>query len=310
MIYEAERKQALLGRAFSYFYAAINAGSALASLGLPLVRERWGYPVALALPAGMMAVSFALFVAGRRHYPAEPPRRVATPGERAAARAAIRGLAPMFGLIAVFWFVYDQTASTWVFFARDFADLRLWGDVAITPDQIQGCNPVFILVLTPVFHRLWRWLAGRAGAPLSDPRKMHLGFWIVVVTTLGMAVLGAIAVFGRVSAWWLLGMTFVITLAELCISVVGLELAYRRAPAGARSAITGAFLATTFVGDLFGGLFAQLYGRISPGGYFLLQAVIAGAAALAFGRVARRDAIARRSLLALEAAQGQAGVAA
>jgi hypothetical protein len=70
---------------------------------------------------------------------------------------------------------------------------------------------------------------------------------------------------------------------------VGLELAYRRAAPGTKSAVTGAFLATVFVGDLFGGMFAQLYGRVSPGAYFLLQVVIAMGAALAFGWVARRD---------------------
>lgn len=286
MIYEAEKKTALLGRAFGYFYAAINVGSALTSLGLPLVRNACGYATALLLPAGLMAVSFALFVAGRRHYPPEPPRRAPTPAERADARASIRRLAPLFGLVAVFWFVYDQTASTWIFFARDFADLALWRGASITPDQIQGSNPVFILILTPIFPRLWSWLEARRGAAVLDTEKMRLGFWIVVVTMLGMAAVAASATFDRVSAWWLLVATFVITLAELCISVVGLELSYRRAAPGTRSAVTGAFLATIFVGDLFGGMFAQLYGRVSPGVYFLLQAIIAAVAALAFARVA------------------------
>jgi proton-dependent oligopeptide transporter, POT family len=144
-------------------------------------------------------------------------------------------------------------------------------------------------VLTPIFNRLWSWLAARRGAAVPDTRKMAYGFWIVVFAMAGMAAVGAGSVFARASVWWLLLATFVITLAELCISVVGLELAFRRALPGTRSAITGAFLATTFVGDLFGGMFAQLYGRVSPGTYFLLQAMIATGAALVFGRLAERD---------------------
>src|SRR6185503_4555816 len=178
MIYEAEKKTALLGRAFSYFYAAINVGSAVTSLGLPLVRVSHGYATALLVPAVLMAVSFVLFVAGRRHYPPDPPRRAPTTVERADARASIRRLAPLFGLVAVFWFVYDQTASTWIFFARDHVDLALWGGLSITPDQIQGTNPVFILILTPVFNRLWTWLEARRGGAVRDTQKMQLGFWI------------------------------------------------------------------------------------------------------------------------------------
>jgi POT family proton-dependent oligopeptide transporter len=262
----------------------------------------YGYTPALVLPAVLMAISFVLFVAGRRHYPAEPPRRAPTTAERTAARSSIRTLAPLFGLIAVFWFVYDQTASTWIFFARDFADLGLWGSFSITPDQIQAANPIFILVLTPIYNRLWSWLEVRRGTAVPDTRKMRYGFWIVVLAMAGMAVAGMSAAGGKVSAWWLLLATFVITLAELCISVVGLELAFRRAAPGTRSAVTGAFLATTFVGDLFGGMFAQLYGRVSPGVYFLLQAGIAAAAALAFGWIAKRDEHRRVPAAAPEAA--------
>jgi POT family proton-dependent oligopeptide transporter len=286
MIYEAERKTALLGRAFSYFYASINVGAAVASLGLPLVRERWGYATALMVPAVLMALAFGLFVLGKRHYPPEPARKAPSPAERAAARATLGRLTGLFGLIAVFWFVYDQSSSTWIFFARERADLALWGGVKITPDQIQGANPVLILALTPLFNELWTRLARRRGAEVPDTRKMLWGFWIVTGAMSVMALCGWLSSGAKVSVWWLLFATFVITLAELCISVVGLELAYRRAAPGTKSAVTAAFLVTVFVGNTFGGLFAGLYGRVSPGVYFALQALVVGAAALVFRRVA------------------------
>jgi POT family proton-dependent oligopeptide transporter len=290
MIYEAEKKERLLGQAFSWFYAAINVGSAVASFALPLVRDRSGYPVALAIPAGLMAAAFAFFAAGRRHYPVESgavlrARRADPSGE--GALPTLRRLGPVFLLIAVFWFVYDQSASTWVFFARDHLDLHVLPGVTITPDQIQALNPVFVLMLTPVFNHLWRTIEARTGRPVLPTRKMLLGFVIVIVSMAVMAMAGELAGDGTVSAWWQIAATFVITLAELCISVVGLELAFQQAGPGAKSAVTAVFLAMVFVGDTAGGFFAQTYGTLSPGAYFGVQTGIIAVAALLFRRAAR-----------------------
>ena len=291
MMYEAEKKEALLGRAFSYFYAAINIGSALTSLGLPLLRNRSGYGVALAVPAALMALALVFFASGRRFYPKEAPGRVVA--STAVKAPAIwsrqqRPVLSVFLLIAVFWFVYDQTASTWVFFARDHMNLELWRGVFVTPDQIQGLNAVMILVLTPAFNWLWRAMRDRRGAEVRDTDKMMLGFVIVFFCMATMAVAGGLAGVGKVSAWWAIAATGVITMAELCISVVGLEFAFRRAAVGTKSAITAAFHCMVFVGDSFGGFFDQLYERVSPAAYFALQAAIIAVAAVVFRVVVAR----------------------
>jgi len=290
MMYEAEKKEALLGRAFSYFYAAINIGSAVTSLGLPLLRNRSGYGVALAVPAALMALALVFFASGRRFYPKESPgRAVSTVKAPAIWSRQQRPVLSVFLLIAVFWFVYDQTASTWVFFARDHMNLQLWRGVSVTPDQIQGLNAVMILVLTPAFNWLWRMLRDRrGGAEVRDTDKMMLGFIIVFFCMATMAVAGGLAGVGKVSAWWAIAATAVITMAELCISVVGLEFAFRRAAVGTKSAITAAFHFMVFVGDSFGGFIAQLYERVSPAAYFALQAVIIAAAAVVFRVVVTR----------------------
>ena len=288
MIYEEQKKTALLGQAFSWFYAAINVGSALSSLGLPLVRDRWGHGVAFAVPAALMAVAFGLFALGRRHYPREERRAAPTSTERAAARTSIRKLAGVFALIAIFWFVYDQSASTWIFFARDHLDLTLFPGVTLTPDQIQGLNPIMILALTPAFNALWAHLKRRKGAAVPDTTKMLFGFLIVVGAMATMAFAGYLAGDGKVTVWWMVLATLVITMAELCISVVGLEFAFRSAAPGTKSAVTAAFLLMVFIGNTIGGFFAPLYQVLSAGTYFALQTGIIAVAALAFVWVARR----------------------
>ncbi len=283
LMYEREKKEHLLGRAFSYFYAAINIGSAAASLALPLARDRWGYRVAFTIPAVLMVAAFMLFAAGRRHYPVENVRAHAAdrPGS-GDTWVALRRLSGLFAVIAVFWFVYDQSASTWIFFARDHTDLQLFAGVAITPDQIQALNPIAIVALTPLFNAQFFRTA------ITDTRKMLVGFVIVIGAMASMATAGALAGDGRVSVWWMVLATIVITLAELCVSVVGLELAFREAGPRAKSAVTAAFLLTVFVGDTFGGAFDQLYETVPAGSYFALQMIIISGAALAFSRVSRR----------------------
>jgi proton-dependent oligopeptide transporter, POT family len=299
-MYEEQKKGALLTEAFSYFYAAINIGAAVASLGLPWVRDKVaatstierGYAVALMIPAGLMAVAFVFFAIGKKHYPQErvkdlPPK---TAEQKVAERATLGRIAGLFGVIAIFWFAYDQSSSTWIYFAANHMDLRLFGDISATPDQIQGLNPVLIVVLTPVFNALWQFLKQRRGGEdVPDTRKMLLGFFIVIGCMAIMAMAGYMAGEDKVSVWWLCLATLVITLSELCISVVGLEFAFKVAAPGTKSVVTAAFLFTVFLGNTIAAPFNKaLWNKISPGSFFAIQAVIMVVAAAAFYVIARR----------------------
>lgn len=307
-MYEEQKKSALLTEAFSYFYAAINVGSAISQLALPKIRDivkarnvaalgeeaarERGYAVALMIPAVLMAFAFLFFAAGKKHYPVEnvralPPK---TAEQKAAEWATLGRIAGLFALIAVFWFVYDQSASTWIYFARDHMDLRLFGSTSTTPDQIQGLNPVLIVVLTPIFNSLWDFLKRRrGGVDVSDTSKMLLGFFIVIGCMAIMAMAGYMAGDGKVTVWWMCLATLVVTLSELCISVVGLEFAFKVAAPGTKSAVTAAFLFTVFVGDFIAGAFDKmLWKKISPGNFFAIQTAIMVVAAAAFYLIARK----------------------
>ena len=173
-MYEEQKKDALLNEAFSYFYAAINIGSAIATIALPRIRDHiaatstlaHGYAVTLMVPAVLMAGAFGLFALGKKHYPVEhvKDRPAKTPEQKAAERATLARVSGIFALIAVFWFVYDQSASTWIYFADAHMDLRLGFGFSTTADQIQALNPVLIVALTPAFNVLWETLRRRRGS--------------------------------------------------------------------------------------------------------------------------------------------------
>jgi POT family proton-dependent oligopeptide transporter len=319
-MYEEQKKSALLTEAFSYFYAAINIGSAIATLALPWVRDtiaerdklalgtekalEKGYAVALMIPAVLMVLAFGFFAIGKKHYPVEHVRNLPpkTAEQKGAERATLARIAGVFATIVVFWFVYDESASTWIYFANNhmigtvaegskIVNLELWKGVTVTADQIQGLNPILIVVLTPMFNALWEILkTRRGGVEVPDTRKMLFGFFIVIACMALMAICGYIAVGDtKVSVWWMCIATFVITMAELCVSVVGLEFAFKQAAPGTKSTVTAAFLFTVFAGDFVQGIFNNvLWDKISAGHFFAIQTAICVAAAVAFVGIARR----------------------
>ncbi len=314
-MYEEQKKGALLTEAFSYFYAAINIGSAASTLALPWIRDRVanlprdldltgpltpeqfqalerGNAVALMIPAVLMIAAFGAFAFGKKYYPQEkvrdlPPK---TAEQKAAERTTLVRVAGIFALIAVFWFVYDQSASTWIYFAKDHMDLRLFGNFSVTADQVQGLNPILIVTLTPIFNAIWESLrARRGGVDVPDTRKMLLGFAIVVGSMMIMAGAGFAAGDGKVSVWWMCLATLVITLAELCISVVGMEFAFKVAAPGTKSVVTAVFWLTVTGGDTFASFFNKaLWGTVSPGMFFAIQVGITAVAGAIFYLVARR----------------------
>ena len=104
-----------------------------------------------------------------------------------------------------------------------------------------------------------------------------------------IAVSAYVAGDGKVSVWWLNLATLIITMSELCVSVVGLEFAFKVAGPNTKSFVTGCFLFTVFAGDFLGGIMDKLlWNKTSAGNFFALQAVAALAATAAFVVVARK----------------------
>jgi dipeptide/tripeptide permease len=267
--------------AFGYFYMAINMGSFLSTLACPALRNyfaeindagdpkspesaRLGYLIAFMFPAILMTLALGLFAAGKKFYATEELgfRKVHQPStlpedSLESKIKIVTQLSGLFLLVMFFWAIFDQHSSTWIFFAKDYLDLKIntpFGQLMLSPDQIQAANPFLIVIFVPIMNFIYKRLA-LAGFKIRPTDKMILGF---LMTALAMAIHsfagyaatqpdGSIA---PVSILWQIGAFLAITIAEILISVTGLELAFTAAPKSMKGFVTSLWLSVVGIANL------------------------------------------------------------
>jgi POT family proton-dependent oligopeptide transporter len=157
---------------------------------------------------------------------------------------------------AMFWGVFEQAGSTLSLFARDSTRNVVFG-WEFPASWWQSLNAMFIFTLAPVFAWLWVKLADRQP---STPTKFALG---LIGVGLGFVVLvpGAkIALTGvKVGVGWLFAVYLIHTLAELCLSPVGLSAMTKLAPARIVSQMMGVWFLGASIGNFLGGQAASFY---------------------------------------------------
>jgi POT family proton-dependent oligopeptide transporter len=295
LMYQKEGKAHLMTQAFSWFYMAINIGAAITSFALPFVRDHYGYGPAFMAPTILMAVSLGIFYLGKKHYPKEDVRKIQreqkTPEQKREDRKVLIRLSGLFLLVVFFWSIFDQSYSTWTLFARDYMilDINIFSWTwSIPPDAIQSLNPVLIVIMTPLFAWIWSKTDKDEIRKISSPRKMLFGFILVILCMGLMTIAGYIGIKERVSIMWELGAYLLITMAELCISVVGLQLAFEEAPDRMKSMITGVWLCTVFLGDSLAAWFSRIYTETTPGNYFGMMTIMIAVVTVLFYYVGKR----------------------
>jgi POT family proton-dependent oligopeptide transporter len=279
--------------AFSLFYMAINLGAFASSLVVPWLRSHYGYHIAFLFPAVLMAAALLLFALGKPFYARETSNLIPKTEERVEGSeqwfwTVLIKLFGLFLVITFFWMIFDQSTTTWIRFAKNDFDPHLFG-FHVEPDQVQSLNPLFIVLLLPIVSiGLWR-LLGRMGLHMRPTDKMLVGFFLTAAGMAIMAVAGFLATpTHKVSLWWQVITFLFVTLAELCISPVGLELAFTAAPPSMKGFITGFFLLTVFLGNILNSFLTRLYGPLGPGKYFSLLTGILLVVAIAFIVIARQ----------------------
>ena len=241
----------LLTRVYNWFYFSINLGSFFSTLLTPWLLDWYGPHWAFGVPGVLMGLATLLFWMGRHKFAHIPPggsKFFRELGSREGL-VALAKLIPLFLFFAVFWSLYDQTGSSWVFQAGQM-NCKFLG-ITWLESQIQAINPILILVFIPLFT-LFVYPCINRFFPLTPLRKIGTGMFLVTLSYALTALVQSWIDAGHCpSIGWQLLAFVIITAAEIMVSIVGLEFAYTQAPRNMKSMIMSIFLLSTFIGNMF-----------------------------------------------------------
>jgi POT family proton-dependent oligopeptide transporter len=190
-----------------------------------------------------------------------------------------------FASYALFLSVFEQAGSTLNLFAERSTNNVVPGYGPFPASWWQAVNALLIIVLAPVFAWLWVKLGARGPA---TPTKFALGLigvgiGFVVLIPAAQVAAGNV----KVGISWLFLVYLIHTLAELCLSPVGLSAMTKLAPARIMSLVMGVWFLGASVGNFLGGQAASFYESMPLStllGAVAVLPIVAGAAMFLFRR--------------------------
>jgi len=233
------------------------------------------------------------------------------PAARKFGDAAVEGPAAVFRIVMIFifvslfWALFDQHASSWIRQAGMMdreVTLPIFGQITLLPEQISALNPLMVMTLIPLLGFVVYPGIERLGFKMSPLRRMTIGMMITSLAFVVVALLQSSIADGAriteglhfapffavlpkptVSVMWQIAPYFVMTLAEVMVSITGLEFAYTQAPTRMKSIIMGFWLLTVSLGNVLVATVVSRFPALSLTNFFWVFAALMAAAALFFG---------------------------
>ncbi|MGH9341795.1 MAG: peptide MFS transporter [Acidobacteriota bacterium] len=156
----------------------------------------------------------------------------------------------LFIAAALFWGAFEQAGSSLNLFAEHQTDMSILG-YEFPASWLQSINPIFIIIMAPVFA--WLWVALGRYEP-SSPAKFAFG---LVFAGLGFLVMAWAAIRSQggspVSPMWLIVTYFLHTTGELALSPVGLSTVTKLSPHRLVGQMMGVWFMASALGNLMAG---------------------------------------------------------
>ncbi len=259
----------LKDESYNIFYMGINIGALMAPFAASYMRNTFSFNAAFAVSAAGMIVSLVIFELGKKHYLTQGAKPSDAQMEevkmsKSQEKERILALLAIFAIVIFFWMSFHQNGFALTLFA-DQATRQV-----ISPELYQAFNPMFILILTPLVVGLFAFLRKRGKEP-STPGKIGIGmllagmaFSIMIVASLSGGNLDN----QSLSPAWLISTYFVMTIAELFLSPMGLSFVSKIAPARMRGTMMGGWFTATAIGNYLSGFIGSFYGTWKHSTFF------------------------------------------
>ena len=285
---------------------------------IPIVLQKWGPKWAFGIPGILMAIATLIFWMGRKQYQNVPPSHETGdagfmpvfwcaltnqakrkkgqtfldaalckyPAEDVEACKAAARVFKVFAFVSVLWALFDQQGSSWVL-QSDQMNLNVLG-IQFLASQIHAVNPIFVMVLIPLFAFYVYPAIERAGYKMTDLRKMTGGMFVAALGFAGATVIQVFLDAGhKPSVAWQLIPYLIMAISEVMISITGLSFAYSQAPRSMKSTIMSFWFLTTFVGNSLTAFIAKI--NVFQGAtYYAFFTALMVLASFAFGAIASR----------------------
>ncbi|MBT4791814.1 MAG: MFS transporter, partial [Halobacteriovoraceae bacterium] len=293
-------------------------GSFFSTLITPWTLQAYGPGVAFGLPGILMAIATFVFWLGRHQYVHVTPTGKNPHGTGRVLLSAFKNKASGVGFfdgakkdhpdhavkdvkaafnvgkifiaITVFWALFDQHGSSWVLQAKEMnLDVNIFGwKTTLLPSQIPALNPIMVMLLIPLFTFVIYPLCEKIFKTKITPlKRMGAGMFVAAVSFIFVAIFQYVLDTGnQISVLWQFIPFLVITMAEVMISITGLQFAYTQAPRSMKSTIMSMWLLTVFFGNMITAYIAKI-NVFSGGNFFMFFAILMAIFAIVFVWIAK-----------------------
>ena len=163
-------------------------------------------------------------------------------------RIAYIGILSIF--VIFFWMGFEQAGGSLTLFANNSVDRNFLGFV-IPASFFQSINPLIIILIGPMIANFWL-SVDRSKNKINTSQKMGLGL-LLLASGFFLIMLVNNSSETSISLWWLVGVYFLHTLGELCLSPIGLSMVSKVSPKKIASLMMGFWFLSSAVANFTAG---------------------------------------------------------